>query len=316
MNYFGGDEALILYAPETTTTLQGYGFTDTLPAIPSSPVTIGYVNVPQVTTRRNAKKGYGIGSPYALYDAKGTRIYAIDIDMRIASKEFLQKMLRGSGGYKNLADLAFYHGISDINGEGQTFVHRFVKCNNFQFSFQEGSAQELQATGSFLGLAEQNGSAMAPTEAQLKAPGAPFYWSNVLSVNIQGTQFRDRLMGISITGNHNLEPKGHRVDLGDNNPLSLTHIGLRPRTFEGRADITLHDRLDDALRKATVNASIWGDITINCSNADVQPTGETAKSMLVTLHDCILDEDAQQAKEVSEQMSHSASILYSRISID
>lgn len=318
--YHGADEAVLLWKPESgsglnISTMPTFGSGSALiSSAPSSPVTLGYVNAPAIKHTRSNGKGYSIGTPYAVYDKKGTIIHTMDLDFRIASVGLLPYLLRGSGGYKNLADLCFYYGVDNTNGDGFYRALRYAKCNSFQMTFQEGSAQELQGTANFMALYDHAATVTPPSESDIKEAGAPLFWDNVISVTVGAGSiaFRDRIMSLQISGNNRIEAKGHGRDFGDDDPRSRSHLALRPSTFEGTANLTLHNALDAALRDATVNASIWGDITIVSSNEDVTADNQP-KTLTTTLHDCLLDEDGQDAKNPEDQLSNTVSIKYSKI---
>jgi hypothetical protein len=129
-----------------------------------------------------------------------------------------------------------------------------------------------------------------------------------MSFDVNGTAYRDVISEIKIEGNNNLKQRGFRPGTDDSNPLNLCHYSICPGIFSGKATLTLHDRLSDALRKATADATVWGDISISVQYAD--------KDLSIVLHDCLLDPDYQNAVEDgSEEMTYGCEVLFSKLTV-
>lgn len=274
---------------------------------------VGYAHVPEVRTERESKKGFGIGSPYAVFNAQGTRRYSVNTDMALTDYLFLQRCNPGSGGYKGLADFALFTGTSDNLGSGFTRVIRLAKCNTYTLDLKEGSAQDIRMQATFLGLLEQDVTTVTPTPAQLVASGSPYFWSTVMNVNVVNgsttTTFRDVVSGINIQGNNNLKPRGFRSGTDETDPLNLCHYAICPGKFTGKATLTFHDKLPDAFRKSAATSSIWGDIVISMQHP-------TQKSMTITLQDCLLDPDYQNSGgDGDEPMAFGCEVQFSRLTV-
>jgi hypothetical protein len=308
-----GYEAVLAYQTEDTS-LNSYNYTGTqaaptLPAAPSDPIFIGYANVPGVKTERGNKKGYGIGSPFAVYNGKGTRRYEVTIDAPLTGTAFLGHCLRGATGYKGLSDLCLFVGAGDEWNDGAVRAIRMAKCNTFTLAMNEGSAQEIRLQTTFMGLHEQAGPLLTPTSGDLVSAGAPYFWNTVMTVDTAGgIHLRDVLSSVSISGNHNLKPRGFRPGTDESNPMHLAHYSLVPGKFVGRASLGLHNRLDETLRAATANATNWGDITLSLQSG--------TKTMTIVLQNCILDPDSQNAGDDGDNaIGFGCDILFSNMTV-
>jgi hypothetical protein len=308
MSFSSGYEAVLGYGVEASTAT-GYGISGTtVPSIPGTITPIGYATVPTKQTQRNSKKGFGLSSPYALYNGKGTRLYTINSEIVIPNGTLLNKLLPGSGGYKNLADLCIVTGNSNINSDGYSHAHRFCKCNTGNLVLQEGSAMELKAQVSWMGLLEQDGTTLNPTYSDLIAPGAPYFWDCLNSFTIGGNAYRDVLASLNINWNNNVRPRGFRGRLASyNSTLSYTHYALNPGTFVGRASLSYHERLGASLRKATDDATVWGNIVSTLVYGD--------KSLTVTLEDCLLDNDSVNGSDPNEAVMYGCDVLFKSMTV-
>ena len=307
MTYIPGHSSVIAYAIETAAIVESAdGETPAvLPAIPASPVLIGYTNVPEATRELGNAKGFAIGSPYPLYNKKGVRKPSLSFEMRIGSIPLLQKCLLGSGGLHDLADLCFFIGVV-----GQpTQVYRFAKCDTLTLNLQEGDAQELTASGQFPAQCVQVGPTLSPTRAQLSAIGKPLMWHDVRTLTIGGDEYRRSLMGARIAVAHGLERKSPRPYWGDDVPLSLTHSELLPHLNTVTGELSLHNQLSEDLFTGSVNAQEWGDIPIAITDGPGLPAGATARVFDLTLQNVIPGTITQRGVDTSAQMQHSATFL-------
>lgn len=230
-SYQPGSKSIFYYAAETGTYPAGNAVpTASSPAIPTGAVWGGWTDSPSVSIDEGSKNIYGIGSDEPQTIIPGGRVVSVNVSQRVSNLGLLQKCLKGSGGYRGIADLCLFTGLSNIDSDGFTRVVRFAKSNTVGFTFAKGSAQELIAQTQFMGLTEYaSATGLTPTNTDFAAYGAPLTWHNLLEVNIGSVNLRDITDQISFSINHNLEAKNFRPDFGPDNPWSRTAYALMPR---------------------------------------------------------------------------------------
>ncbi|MBW3636355.1 MAG: hypothetical protein KY445_07810 [Armatimonadetes bacterium] len=234
-NYQPGSLGKFYYNAETAAYPAGSAVP--APAVPVSVVWGGWADVPDENVDDGSREVYSLGSDDPQLVIPGGRIHTLGVTTRLANKPLLQKCIKGSGGFRDLADLCLVTGTSTAGGSRAL---RFAKCNTLTIAFQEGSAQDITAAMEFWGLAEEGGSDLTPTAADILSPGTPLTWHNVTEVNIGPANVRDVISGITLTVNNNLERKGFRPDYGTASPWSRTTYALLPRQKSYRAELSFH----------------------------------------------------------------------------
>lgn len=236
-SFRSGHEANFYYAPESAAYPSGNAVP--APAMPGAVVWGGWATIPDVDTDDGTKEVFGLGSPQAQTIIPGGRAHAMSVTTRVGNKALLQKCLRGSGGFRDLADLCLVTGYSDIHGDGVSLALRYAKCASLVLAMQEGSAQEITAQMQFQGLAEEIGSVLSPTNADLLAQGVPLTWHNITQINIGGVNVRDVCAGVTLSVTHTLERKNFRPDYGPS-PWSRTSYALLPHRTTYSAELNFH----------------------------------------------------------------------------
>lgn len=311
MTYVPAHDFVLMYKQETgTITESADGDTPAaLPALPTSPALVGFVDPADIVADDGNKKGFASGSPYALYDAKGARVYSLAADVRLASMAFVQKCMRGSGGPYGLAEMALYYGTSNHSSNGVTTVQRFAVCDQLGIVLSQGGAQEIIASAAFQAIAEQPGIAVTPTLSELRAVGPNLFWHNVLTCMINGINYRNSITGASFTLNHGLtRDPVVRPDWGDDEPLSRTSYTLMPHHNVVTGEITFSKKLPASLFTAAINSTDWGTLTFRVSDTHAIATG-TAKDYTLTLTNVRPVIRRQSRVETSTQLMHSVSII-------
>lgn len=200
------------------------------PAVPTGPAWAGWTDGPEVVIQEGSKPIYGLGSDEPQTVIPGGRMVSVNINHRIANIAFLQACMKGSTGFRGMADLCLYTGLSNLDSDGFTRVIRYAKSNSTNFTFSKGSGEELRAQTQMMGLTEYAfATNYTPGNTEFASVGAPLTWHNLLEVNVGSTNIRDIADQISVSINHNLEPKNFRPDYGPDNPWSRTPYALMPR---------------------------------------------------------------------------------------
>jgi hypothetical protein len=305
-----GFHAFVGYSLEATTT-SSYGAWDddtpVLPALPNGgvPILAGFTEVPQIDDDYGSKKGFGPGSPFAVYNADGTVTHQISFDMRIHAATFLQHCVRSGSGLYGLPDLAIWVGVSNGYGRGWLDVYRFCKVNTLALNFREGSAQELTASVTLWGLARQPQTTLiTPTREQIEALGSPLFWHDVRELDIEGTDYRRYVESHTINYSNNLSRTGIRPHTGHNDPLALTPYEITPGDVAVSGDTTFRRNIPATLLTDAVLSRRWGDMAINCSNAPAIPAEDTANIFNVTVEDVLPQRRSSNRTERSAPITH------------
>ncbi len=313
--YIPGHSAILAYALEVGSITESADGTApaTLPAIPGSPILIGYTNVPEATRDLGNAKGFAIGSPFPLYNKRGVYKPSVSFEMRLGSIPLLQRCLRNSSN--DLDQICLYVGVA-----GQPCkVYRFAKCGEFSLNLQEGDSQELTASTRFEAITTQVGPTLSPTLNQLKAPGVPLHWHDVRQFNIPVagtlTDFRRTFMGCRATINHNIERKAPRPNWGDAEPLSRTSSELLPHFNTASGDMTLHKELPEALFNAAADSQDWGNIVIPISDGPGLVSGGTTKIFNLTMQNVLPQVATQAGVDASAQMQHRLTYAFDNLVI-
>ncbi len=279
--YRGGHEGIFYYGLETADYPSGVSVPN--PAVPASVVWGGWADVPEEVVDDGTKEVYGLGSDDPQVIVPGGRTHTLSVTTRLANKGLLQKCFKGSGGYRNLADLCLVIGHSNVSSAGASRALRFAKCNSGTINFSEGSAQDITAALQFWGLAEESFSVQTPTSTDILAYGAPLTWHNVTEVNIGSYNVRDTLSSMSLTWNNNLERKGFRPDHGISSVWARTTYALLPRQKSYGCEMTFHspDVAAEVL-ELMGSATATGAFSIVVTDAGSSIQGNTARTFTFT----------------------------------
>jgi len=304
-NFAGGEQAVLYYEAETNA--GGYPHsTSTLPAATGTPLLAGYFKPANRTHNDNNSKGFSGGSPFSTYDKKGRREYGLRADIIVGNIALLQKCLRGSGGYKNLADLALYAGASNEYSDGYMDVLREAKCSQLVLNLQEDA--EVIGQAEFWAMCMQSATNASPTNSAIKtAGGDALFWYDMSAWNIGSTNFRNVISGANLTLNHNLKRIGQRPNGGDNSVLSRCCWAIRPGKVMGTGSFTLKDRLPASLFNSGADSTNWGNITALI--------GTAGKTFNLTFTNARYQQEERQGGDVDGELLSSVNFVYDDLEI-
>lgn len=314
MAYIAGHSTFIAYNLDASAITESSNGTTAaaLPAIPASPILLGYSNIPQTTRAFNNRKGYGVGAARALYGIKGAVLPQVAVDLRLGSLSFLQYCLRADDT-DDLPWLCFYVGV-----EGSyTNVFRKCKCSTLTLNFAPGGETgggELTAQATFFATAMQAGSTMTVSAAQARAFGTPLMWHDVRSFSITDSaaataDYRTNWMSQRWTVNHNLERKPIRQNWGDAEPLSRTSADILPHHINVTGETGFHSRLSQTLLTGAADAQSWGNVAIVASDSPV------TRTYTVTATEVMPDVDTQNGGDSGTQLSHTLTTVATNLGV-
>lgn len=320
-------EAQLWWAPESGNSGMALaGDPLELPALPNDNAfaLAGYYDVPNVVSDEGAKNGYGAGTPFAVYQIPGTRIYEINVTLRIAGSavDFLRSCLLSSalGGFKGLPDLCLVVGANNNYSAGFRRNYRFAKCNSINLTMQEGSGQEITAQLQFWALAEDvSGADFTISTSQARAFGSALSWHNVMDFAIGNVSHRDVITSVNLSINHNLKRRGGRPDVGDDVAYSRTAYALTPGNVTETLSIGLADKLADTFVRAASNSTAWGvdsnTIVITCDNTLASKLDETDTKFYVRIPMARRGRGEQMAVEAGGDMLFSEEAVIAQTTI-
>lgn len=300
MSFNAAHNAVVLIALETgVITESPDGVTPaTLPPVPSSPVVLGYTNLPSIARGLGNSKGFALGLQGAAYNKYGPQQPSMGIEIRPGNVSILSKLLPDPiTGI--LPWLCLYLVV-----KGQyTDVLRFCKPASLGFNFGGGGqgGGELSISTTFQGTAYQRMAPLTVAPNLIRALGTPMMWHDVRQFSIGSDSYRRALMSLTANLDMGLERKNERPDWGPNNPLSRTCYDMLEHHKTVTGEISLHERLPESLFTGAQDAQEWGDIAVNCSST---PAGR-AKGFLLNLKGCFPSDETQAAAEASAEIDHS-----------
>jgi hypothetical protein len=299
MSFNAAHNAVVLYALETgTITESPDGITPAiLPPVPSSPVVLGYTNLPSVSRGLNNSKGFALGLQGAAYNKYGRQEPSMGVEIRpgnVAALSYLQP----DPDTGILPWLCLY---LVVKGR-YTDVLRFCKPGAVSYNLGGGNGQggEISVSTTFQGMAYQRIGALTVPTSAVRALGTPMMWHDVRQFSIGGVGYRRALMSLTASNDMGLERKNERPDWGPNNPLSRTCYDMLEHHKTVTGEISLHERLPEDLFTGAQDAQEWGDIAVNCSST---PAGR-AKGFLLNLLGCFPGDETQPEGEASAEIDH------------
>lgn len=305
--YIPAHDAVVLYARETGSITESSDGIDaaTLPAAPTTRHLFGYTNLPQTARGLNNSKGFAIGQQGAAYNKRGRIEPTVSVEIRPASATALGDLRPDVNG--ELPYLAIF-----VVVKGQyTDVYRFCKPTTLDWKLGGGGDKgggEISISAAFQALAYEHGAPLAIPTAELRALGTPLMWHDVREFKIADTSYRRALMSLSVKEDYGLERKNERPYWGDDEPLSRTSYALLEHHINVSGEIGLHARLPEALFSNAQHSQEWGDIAINCSDAD-------KNGFLLNLTGPFPSDETQGGGESSAEIDHTVPFTADRITV-
>lgn len=337
-----GDLAFVYYQDEAAI----YNYSTGLGAIPSSPILVGYTNVPGLRASEGGKGIYAAGSPFYLATLNGARVYEVTFQLRIGGGQtaathgfnFLQRCLRTSGVGTTLygmPQVCLFVGVSNNFNNGFTRVIRFASCSRMVLNFNAGGAQEITADVTFIGLAEEAGSVLTPSPSALSAMQAPIAFQNLLQVNLFDSSLNGQLnmranaLNTSISLDNGLAPESIQPDAGDNVSASRIPYQLIPHNEQCTFQSTFNETNVaqnaiynsgtpglSGLRNYTANSTDWSNNDVAFTSNPIQlivsnqASGITNwTSMTVSLQGARLTDFSQQSADSNTTIQGSISAI-------
>lgn len=319
MTYVPGHSVWVGYALENGT-INDSVLPPTITNAPTNFAYLGYLDVPEVTHDYGNKKGFSVGSPYAMYEARGANNPSLSLNIRLGATGFLPYCLRGAYGNYGMQPLVFYVGVA-----GQyTDIYRFCYVDTLALAIQEGSGQEVTAAVTLQAMARQ----ISTNPSYVKSPslsdlssayGAPLMYHDVKSFLLTDRasvtyQYRKMLTGLTLNVAHNLERKGIRPNFGDDNPLSRTCYEIMPHLVTVTGEINLHDRLPEDFYSIATQSQNWGDIAVGVSDATGIDSGPPNELNLSIVRPVPVSR-TNRGVEAGAQISHSVSFVADNVVI-
>ena len=269
MPFIPAHDVAVLYAiePDPPPDLLEDGTMTAYPAVPSSPVVLGYTDSPQNNRGLNNSKGYAVGQQGAAYNKRGTRKPAVAVSIRPGSVTALPNLFPDANG--KLPYLAIF-----VVVKGQyTVVYRHCKPGSVDFNFG-GSADgggELNVTANFMAVERQEIGALVVTPAMLRVLGTPLMWHDVKRCNLTDStgavkNYRRYLINLTVKADYALEAKSNTPFYGDSATSSITAFELMEHQQKVDGEMSLHGRLAKALFDGSVLAQDWQSIVVGCSD--------------------------------------------------
>lgn len=312
--YDAGHQFYLYLAEETSSITESTdGSTPaTLPALPSSPRLIGYIDPADVSRNENTKQGWGAGAPDAAYSVLGARTFTLNLNIRVGDVTLLEE------AFENDKQYAVFYGKTNENSDGWGKALRFAKIASVALSIQssEEEAQEISAQIGFEALAWQEDSTartVALSDLQT-AGGDVLTWYHVITATIGATDYRQGISGITINKTKTLQRKPGRPDWGDDEELSRTSYALLTNKNTITGELTLHQNLEVALFTAAKCATKWSDIVVTIDNANA--CNDTEKSLTLTVGGARPQTFGQQGGDLDSEITYSIPFVASTVTVD
>lgn len=303
MSYFPGHKYFLRAIASTTTINETTGALATPSAIADA-ADIGYTGPNDVTSDEGTKIGYAAGRRKGAYLARGARTHTLAANLRLGSVDFIKDNCIQTDETLPWLDLFF-----GVSGSWVEALYR-ARCAKLSLAFQEGSAQELTAAATFEAIARDTVSPVT-LGYDFEEFGPALLWTDVHEFKIGDTAILDKVTGLSIDIDHQLERKSPRQDYGDNVPASRTSRDLLIHHAVITGQITLHDlpSIQAALFTGSASAMNWSNITVKVN--------DVASSQIydVTLVNPSPARRQQGAVESSAQMSFTVPIVAEDVQI-
>lgn len=313
-NELSGHQFFIKLAKETGSITESTdGVTPAaLPAVPSSPTLLGYIDPADIMRNENTKQGWGAGSPDAAYTVLGARTFTLNVNVRVGDTALLKE------AFENNYTYAVFYGKTNENSDGWANVLRFAKITSVALSIQANTeeAQEITVAIGFECLAWQTGqSAVTVSLSDLQTAGGDVLtWQNVLQVLIGSTDYRIGTTGLTLNKSTTLQRKPARPDWGDNSDLSRTSYGLYAQKNTVTGELTFNQNIEPALFTAATCATKWDTITVNCDNTNA--CNDTPKTMNLTVTGARPVSHTQNGGDLDSMASFAVPFVASAVAVD
>lgn len=301
--YDPAHSAIVAIASDSSAITEATGGTPgTLPAIPSSPTIIGYMqSLPEANAALNNSKGYAVGVQGAAYNRLGSPRPKVSFSLSMGSAGFFTTYCFPTSGV--MPYFAIYIGIGGV----WTDVYRKCKVNDWALAAQEpqdGTGGEISATVNAFGLCRQTlGSPIAASPSSIRALGVPLMWHDVRTFSIASADYRRGLMGVNVTQSYNLEYKGQRPDdAAGTNPLSRCAYDMLEHHINAKAELTFHKRIPRTLFTGAFDSQIWGDIIWQVAD------GAAAQTIDVTMGNALVSDETLRGVQSGEQLSYTVPV--------
>lgn len=313
MAFNAAHDCVVMVARETglITESQDGETAATLPPVPDAPVLLGYTNLPQTARGLANSKGFALGQQGAAYNKRGRVAPTASVTIRPGTVNALANFLPREDG--TLPYLALYVVVKDQ----YTDVYRFCKPGSLDFNFgaSNDGGGELSIAAAFQALAYQRIAALPIDRAGLRALGTPLMWHDVRRFSITDnagntTNYRRSLMGLSAKIDYALERKNERPNWGDDSPLSRTSYELLEHHLSVSGEVSLHERLPEALFTGARQAQDWSDIAIRCSDS------AASKGFTLTLAGAFPSDETAAGGESSAEVDHSVAFTADTLALE
>jgi len=274
----------------------------------SSAAVVGYVpELPELDKGLSRASGYAIGSARPLFKRRGAQRPTFSFNLLPGGYSFVTDYCQRSGGV--LTKFALFVGVGGVFTE----VYRGCKVNTAALQLNRdtdgsGGAVNVAVTAYATAVDELASPVAQPNYSTLSSYGNPVLWGDVRTFNIAGVAYRQSLVSLTASINHNLQWGNPRPDFGHDEELSLTPYDIKEGNLDfSGSEVVFDQRLPRSLFNTAAASQDWGTIITSVANIAGTPP------ITLTLSDVSPADEVVNRKEAGGVLDYRVPIIMSNL---